>query len=99
MATPADVRHDARRGRFELDMDGETAHVEYRRDGDTMVILHTIVPEALSGRGIAGTLNAAALGHARETGLQVDPQCEYTASYVRRHPGYDDLLVGGDRSS
>lgn len=99
MATSADVRHDAQRGRFELDMDGETAHVEYRREGDTMVVLHTIVPEALSGRGIAGTLNAAALEHAREAGLQVDPQCEYTASYVRRHPGYRDLLAGGEGSS
>lgn len=99
MATSADVRHDPQRGRFELDMDGETAHVEYRRDGDTMVVLHTIVPDALSGRGIAGTLNAAALEHARQAGLRVDPHCEYTASYVRRHPGYDDILVGADRSS
>lgn len=99
MATPTDVRHDPHRGMFELDMDGETAHVEYCRDGDTMVILHTIVPEALSGRGIAGTLNAAALDHARKAGLRVDPQCEYTASYVRRNPAYGDLLVGDNRSS
>ncbi|QCO67511.1 N-acetyltransferase [Luteimonas yindakuii] len=99
MTTPTGVRHDPQRGRFELDVDGETAHVEYRQEGDTMVVLHTIVPDALAGRGIAGTLNAAALDHARDAGMRVDPQCEYTASYVRRHPGYADLVRGADRSS
>ena len=92
MASLPEVRHAPDRSRFELDVDGETAHVEYRREGDVMVVLHTIVPEAIGGRGIAGALNAAALAHAREAGLRVDPQCEYTAGYLRRHPEYADLV-------
>lgn len=87
------IRHDARNGLFEIEVDGHSAHVEYRREGGTMTILHTIVPEPIGGRGIARTLTEAAVDYARREGLRVEPRCPYAAAYFQRHPELADLLL------
>ena len=51
------------------------------------------MPEALSGRGIAGEIVKFGLDHAREKKLTVVPQCSYVAAYIKRHPEYQDLLA------
>lgn len=88
-----EVRHAAAQSRFSALVDGVECELDYRRTGNTMVITHTGVPEAVGGRGIAGTLTRAALEWARAEGLKVSPQCSYAAVFFRRHPEYADLLV------
>ena len=61
-ATPV---HEPERRRWVVALEGELAHLDYSVDGGVMTIHHTIVPEALGGRGIAGSLVRAALDHAR----------------------------------
>ena len=60
--------------------------LEYRCAGDTMNILHTGVPHAIGGRGIAAELTRAALGFARQRAWRVQAQCSYAAAFLRRHP-------------
>lgn len=79
--------------RFELAVDGQLAICDYRRDGHTLVLPHTVVPAALQGRGIAALLVQAALDWARAEGLKVRPVCSYVATYMRRHPQTSDLLA------
>ena len=86
-----DITHDQASHRFSTEVDGQTGYVEYERAGDVMVITHTIVPAAIGGRGIAGDLVQAALTHAREAGLKVDPRCSYADAWMRRHPEFDGL--------
>lgn len=86
-----DIAHEQTRRRFTTEVDGQTGYLEYERAGDVMVITHTIVPPAIGGRGIAGRLVQAALAHARDTGLKVDPQCSYADAWMRRHPQFDGL--------
>ena len=83
--------HQARR--FELVIDGQLAICDYYRDGNTLVLPHTVVPASLQGRGIAALLVQAALDWARAEGLKVQPSCSYVASYMRRHPGEQELLA------
>jgi uncharacterized protein len=84
---------NAAASRFETTVEGHTAITAYTiRDG-VMVMPHTMVPQALEGRGIAGQLVAAALARARAQGLKVNPLCSYVAAYMRRHPEVQDLHV------
>jgi predicted GNAT family acetyltransferase len=90
--TPA-ITHDRTRRRFETQVTGETGVLDYARDGDTMIILHVVVPDAIGGRGIGGALTQAAFESARADVLRVVPQCPFAAAYVRKHPEYADLVL------
>ncbi|PJK12004.1 GNAT family N-acetyltransferase [Lysobacteraceae bacterium NML95-0200] len=86
-----EIEHDAASGQFYLQEDGYRASLHYRREGDVMVIFSTHVPAAIGGRGLAGGLTGAALQWARAEGLQVNPQCSYVDSWMKRHAEYEDL--------
>ncbi|MFO1384130.1 MAG: GNAT family N-acetyltransferase [Moraxella sp.] len=49
-------------------VDGTTAYISYVDNGDVIVYDHTIVPDAIGGRGIAGALTKHALDYARKQG-------------------------------
>ncbi|MGH2758279.1 MAG: GNAT family N-acetyltransferase [Actinomycetota bacterium] len=76
-----DARH-----RFEHDVDGHVAFLDYRLEEDRLTLVHTEVPEALGGRGLGAKLVSAALAYAKENGLTVVPQCSYVRSYLERKP-------------
>ena len=79
--------------RFEMGSGDSTAFVEYRRAGDRIALLHTEVPEALSGKGVGSKLVSGTLDAVRAEGLKVVPRCEFVAAYIERHPEYRDLLA------
>jgi predicted GNAT family acetyltransferase len=87
-----DVRHNTARRRFEAMVDGQQCVADYQISGNVMVMTHTGVPQAVGGRGVAAELVKAALDHARDKGLKVEPACSYVALYMRRHPQTQDLL-------
>jgi predicted GNAT family acetyltransferase len=88
---PYDVRHDPAARRFETVVDGRHCELDYRLDGKVMTITHTGVPGPLEGRGIASAMTLAAMETARAEGWKVVPACSYAASWMRRHPEFDDL--------
>ena len=79
------IVHRPEQSRFETEVDGRTAYLTYERAGDTVVMTHTLVPPEIGGRGVAADLTAAAVGWAREQGLQIDPQCSYVRSWLSKH--------------
>ena len=85
------IRHDTRRHRFEIEVEGHVGHVEYARHGRVLSIDHTIVPDAIGRRGIAGQLVLAAVEFARDEGLKIAPNCSYAAAWMDRHPEYASL--------
>ena len=87
----SDIRHDAAHHRFVTDVDGHTAYVEYEPGASAIAITHTIVPPEIGGRGIASQLVRAALLHARNEGLRVDPICSYADAWMRKHPEFDAI--------
>lgn len=87
----AAVTHDPEGRRFVTHREGHEAFVEYRLGDGVMTITHTLVPEAIGGRGIAGELVRAAMDHARAQGLKVVPQCSYADGWLDRHPDYAEL--------
>jgi predicted GNAT family acetyltransferase len=87
------IRDNVAAHRFEKIVDRHAAVATYSMDGDTITFLHTVVPEALRGRGIARELVEFALASVRERGLKVVPQCEVFDAYMRKHPETHDLLA------
>ena len=92
MDQPIEIRDDPDAGRFETDVDGETAVLEYALEGGRIRLVHTGVPDPLEGRGIGSRLVRFALDQARERGLDVWPDCPFVAAYIRRHPEYLELV-------
>ena len=88
-----DMRHNEQQSQYETTVDGKLAYASYDlEEPNTIVFTHTIVPDEISGRGVAGELVKHALDDARSRGLTVKPQCSYVAKYIERHPEYQDLL-------
>jgi predicted GNAT family acetyltransferase len=81
------------RSRFEVSLDGDYAFVEYRWDKGNLAIMHTEVPKAYEGKGIAATMVKHVLEYARKESLKILPYCPYTAAYIKRHPEYNDLVL------
>jgi predicted GNAT family acetyltransferase len=86
------VRDNPAAGRYEAHVDGQLAVLTYQRSGDRIIFIHTGVPAALEGHGIAGAMARVALEDARAAGLAVIPRCPFVAAYIRRHPQYADLV-------
>jgi hypothetical protein len=80
------VVDNASERRFETSASGYLAHLDYRRDGERLVIVHTEVPAALRDRGLGGQLVEAALEGAVTGGLTVVPACSFARSWLRKHP-------------
>ncbi len=90
-----EVQHEPTFHRFALHLDGATAVLNYKQEGDTITLVHTEVPAAMEGKGIGGHLAKAALNYARENHLKVVARCPFVSSYLQRHPEYNDLLAAG----
>ena len=68
--------------------------MDYRRAGDGRIaLLHTEVPEALSGQGIGSKLVRGVLAALPAESAKIVPRCKFVAAYVERHPKYRGLLA------
>lgn len=86
------ISHNEKDCRFECEVDGGLAFLEYISGRDHITFIHTEVPEAAEGQGIASKIVAAALAYAREQQLRVIPQCPYVQSYLKRHREWRDVV-------
>jgi uncharacterized protein len=87
-----EVIDNTRQHRFEMEVDGHVAHVDYALDGNQITLIHTEVPDALGGRGIGSKLAAAVLNTIRARGQTVVPQCSFIAQYINKHPEFADMV-------
>ena len=89
-----EVRNNEGDRRFEADVDGQLAMLNYTRSGSNIALTHTEVPEALEGKGLGNKLAQAALEYARAERLKVQPLCSFVASYIRKNSEFQDLVEG-----
>lgn len=78
---------------FEMQTPEGLALIAYELDANTMSILHTEVPEAMEGQGIASDLAKFALDYARENDMRVKNYCRFVQVFLRRNPEYQDLII------
>lgn len=84
MPEPTVTDHPDRR-RFELQTDAGLARLDYRVEGDRLLLLHTEVPEDAGGQGLGGALVRAAFEQARADGRRVVPVCPFVHGWLERH--------------
>ena len=89
-----DVVENAEQNRFELVLDGGTALVAYRRDGERLVLVHTEVPSQFAGQGIGSKLAKGVFVLLRASGRKAVVRCEFLKGWVAKHPEYDDVVDG-----
>lgn len=92
-----DIRNNTAEQRWQTEVEGRLSLIQYQERDGQVEYLHTEVPAELEGRGIASALTRAALDDARERGLRVLPSCPFVASYIRRHPTFQDPVDTDER--
>ncbi|MGC4934337.1 GNAT family N-acetyltransferase [Gordonia sp. DT30] len=68
-------------------------YVDYVSEPYQVVLTHTVIPEAYSGRGYAGRLVRAVLDDIRGTGKRIVPVCSYVQHFIEQNPEYADMAV------
>ncbi|HEU4496780.1 MAG TPA: GNAT family N-acetyltransferase [Flavobacterium sp.] len=81
--------------RFEIEVEGHAAFIEYVLKDNIMFLTHTEVPQVLEGKGIGGSIVSKVLHYIKEKGHALAPLCPFVASYVRKHPEWKTLLANG----
>jgi len=80
---------------FELEVDGQTAFVEYFTEGQKIYLTHTEVPEDLRGNGIGTKLIKQTLQYIKKHHWVLVPQCAFVSAYVNDHPEWHSILSEG----
>ncbi|GEO12864.1 GNAT family N-acetyltransferase [Microvirga aerophila] len=80
--------------RFELPVGDAIAVAAYRMQGEMTILVHTEVPQELSGQGIGSKLATGVFESIRDSRRKVVTECPFMAAWVSRHPEYSDLVVG-----
>jgi predicted GNAT family acetyltransferase len=89
-----DVVENAEQNRFELSLDGGTALVAYRRDGERLVLIHTELPAELSGQGVGSKLAKGVFELLRASKRKAVVRCEFLKGWIAKHPEYNDVVDG-----
>jgi uncharacterized protein len=86
------LKHNQNDQAFEMDINGNIAFIGYEEDGDTIILTHTEVPEALEGKGIGSILVTKTLNYIEAEGRKIIAQCPFVASYIKRHPEWERIV-------
>ncbi|MBD2843345.1 GNAT family N-acetyltransferase [Erythrobacter rubeus] len=85
----ADVAGESHQGY--LEWEPKTGLPQETVTSDVRVATHTVVPDAIGGRGIAAQLVERLVADARKQGFKIDPRCSYVAAKFDQNPGWADL--------
>ena len=81
------------KSRFETEIDGHQAIIEYSVKPNILTLEHIEVDKQLSGRGVASELTESVLLEIELRGLKVIPECPFIKDYIGKHPEWKSILV------
>ena len=87
------VQNNEKELRFEIEIDGEKAFLEYRHYQHDIALMHTFVPESLSGKGLASALAHYALEWIKLKNKKAKIYCPFVAAYLKKHHEYDNIIL------
>jgi predicted GNAT family acetyltransferase len=89
-----EITDNTGKNRYEIRVDGDLAgFVEYEREGDSVVLIHTEVDSAFEGKGVGSALARGTLDDIRGKGGTVVPVCPFIKKWIGKHPDYRDLVA------
>ncbi len=78
--------HNVKENKYEYHIDDYVAYVTYDDQHGEMHLTHTVVPEALSGKGLAKMLLEDVLKQIKADNKKAVPQCSYIVRYKEKYP-------------
>ena len=78
--------------RFETEINGEYAYIEYKYFQGKIVLIHTFAPESMRGKGVSSALVKFALQFIKAQGLKAIIYCPFITSYLKAHPEYESQI-------
>ncbi|MDC6403897.1 MULTISPECIES: GNAT family N-acetyltransferase [Maribacter] len=81
--------------RYEANVEGSMAFLEYIKAKDKIYLTHTEVPTALEGKGIGSSLVLKVLEDVERQDLTLVPLCPFVAMYLKKHPEWKKLVMKG----
>ena len=78
--------------RFEMNVDGNIAIIEYKQLPGKIALLHTEVPPQLEGKGAATAIIEKTLAWIEENNLKLMPLCPLVVAYIKRHPEWRKII-------
>ena len=92
-AMPYTLQNNIEQQQYFFDLPEGHPHIDYRREGARIYLIHTEVPQALEGQGIGSALVKQTLMDIDEQGLKLVPSCPFVAAYVERHTEWQRLVA------
>ncbi|WP_028646742.1 GNAT family N-acetyltransferase [Nocardiopsis sp. CNT312] len=85
------------RSRYEVSADGRVVGFSayHLIEEGVLALPHVEVERAFEGRGVASALVRESLDDIRARDLRVVPVCPFVRDFLKRNPGYGDLVQEG----
>lgn len=80
------VYHNEAAQRFEAEIEGKVAFIQYELLPEGVDFVSTYVPAELTGQGVGSALAGYVLQYAREHQWHVEASCPFIQAYIERHP-------------
>jgi predicted GNAT family acetyltransferase len=77
---------------FEIELDGGKAYLAYQFYKKDIAFMHTTIPKALEGKGIASALAKEAFSYAEKHNKLVMIYCPFVAKFIQTHSEYKKLI-------
>ena len=90
-----DFKINEKANRFEMQVQGQTAIIDYIFNDDVYQLTHIKVPENLEGKGHANAIVEKALNYIKDHNHKVAPLCSFVVLYISRHPQWDPIVTNG----
>ncbi len=85
--------HNEPECKYEYHIDGHIAYITYDDQDGNMHLTHTIVPDALAGKGLAKMLLEDVLEQIKKDNKKAVAQCSYIVKYQEKNPEKSDYFA------
>lgn len=81
--------------RYEFQIDGKIAEIDYIKSDGEIYFVHTEVPASFGGKGVGSQLAEKALEDVDRQELRLVPLCPFIAGYIKKHPEWKRIVMRG----
>ncbi len=89
------VEKNLERRRYETEVNGYTAFIEYIKAKNAIYLTHTEVPVQLEGHGVGTAMVKEVLQQVKEEGDKVAPLCPFVAAFIKKNREWVPMVADG----
>ena len=90
-----DIEKNLERRRYETEVNGYTAFIDYIKAKNAIYLTHTEVPVQLEGHGVGKAMVRQVLQQLKEEEQKVAPLCPFVAAYIKENREWVPLVADG----